>query len=156
MHSWTSPDCKLVRIQVRRGNRRRRRAIYTVGRKKEYEIRGWGWGPLLKHLCDRLKCRASHRKREKKQTSDLSMLDILDCERQSRSWRSDDEKEDMRGWREEERKYSVGGKTIPPPPSPPEQRLTSECVRCVGWRAGWMGRGGEGVGGNWRGVALTH
>lgn len=39
---------------------------------------------------------------------------------------------------------------------PSQQRLTSECVRCVGWRAGWMGRGGEGVGGNWRGVALTH
>lgn len=56
------------------------------------------------------------------------------------------------------RKHSVGDRIRPPllQPPPPQQQLTSECVSCVGWRAGWMGRGGDGVGGNWRGVALTH
>ena len=49
-----------------------------------------------------------------------------------------------------------GVKQRKPPSLLPHQQFTSECARRVGRRAGWMERGGEGVGGNWRGVALTH
>lgn len=137
-------------------------------RGKEWEREGWGshcYNTSLKPCYSCIFCHASQllsrkmkmKKKKKKTASDPSKLVVLGCDSKPKKWSEKEASKDMRG---------RGGRTGGPAEevlcgrqnrSPPSQLwLTSECVRCVGWRAGWMGRGGEEVGGNWRGVALTH
>lgn len=58
MHSWTSPDCKLERIEVRRGNRRRWREIHWEEKSEKGGVQSV---TLLSHfLCTLLLLLFSH------------------------------------------------------------------------------------------------